>query len=227
VATRLLTLFSVLLLVAFSAVSQEELVLVGRVTKVLDGDTIRVQLDSGPVAVRFDSIDAPERKQPWGPEATAALSQRVADREVELSVTEQDRYERLVATVYVGGENINAWLVTQGHAWSYRAYLNDKDMVALEDRARSARRGLWDLERPIAPWDWRRGHRAASEDFDDRDDFEPRGTDADRPTFECGTKRVCGDMSTCEEAQFFFKHCGLSNLDGNDNDGKPCESLCR
>src|SRR5262245_12097564 len=96
---------------ALSAAAQDDLVLVGRVTKIVDGDTIDVQLDSGPIRVRFDSIDAPERAQPWGREATEALARRVADKQVELAVTEQDRYDRLVSTVYVGGANINEWLV--------------------------------------------------------------------------------------------------------------------
>jgi hypothetical protein len=33
-------------------------------------------------------------------------------------------------------------------------------------------------------------------------------------------------MSSCGEAMFFLKNCGLSNLD-RDGDGIPCESLCR
>ena len=41
-------------------------VLVGTVLSVTDGDTIKVQLSSGPMSVRFHSIDAPEKDQPWG-----------------------------------------------------------------------------------------------------------------------------------------------------------------
>jgi hypothetical protein len=33
-------------------------------------------------------------------------------------------------------------------------------------------------------------------------------------------------MSSCAEAQFYFRQCGLSRLDG-DHDGVPCERLCR
>ena len=83
-------------------------VLVGTVTRVKDGDTIVVELESGPINVRLGSIDAPERDQPWGVEATTALRPRVQAREVALEVVEQDRYERLVAVVYLGDENLNA-----------------------------------------------------------------------------------------------------------------------
>ena len=65
-----------LLLVSFAiaAIGQENPVLVGTVTKVTDGDTIKVQLSSGPITVRFGSIDAPEKNQPWGRRARTALA---------------------------------------------------------------------------------------------------------------------------------------------------------
>lgn len=219
-------MLALVLLVVSNAIGQEELVLVGRVTKIVDGDTIDVKLDSGPIRVRFDSIDAPERAQPRGKDATAALKRRLDGRQVELDVSDQDRYDRLVATVYLGGENINRWLVAQGHAWAYRAYLNDEGMVALEDDARLEQRGLWDDDDAVPPWEWRRGNRQRNKDFDDRDEFEPPGPDAAVPNLVCGAKRYCADMASCDEARFFFEQCGLSRLDG-DEDGVPCEKLCR
>ncbi|WP_083747191.1 excalibur calcium-binding domain-containing protein [Teichococcus deserti] len=33
-------------------------------------------------------------------------------------------------------------------------------------------------------------------------------------------------MLNCAEAQFHFRHCGVTRLDG-DRDGLPCERLCR
>lgn len=147
----------------------EQPVLVGYVTKVTDGDTIKVQLSSGPITVRFDSIDAPESDQPWGGEATAALTSRVAGREVALDVVTQDRYERLVAVVYRGGENINGWMVQQGHAWAYREYLSDQQYCAWEGIARVSGLGLWGLspDRRYAPWEWRRAKRDQSAGFSD------------------------------------------------------------
>ena len=142
-------------------VQDEQPVLVGYVTKVTDGDTIKVQLSSGPITVRFNSIDAPETDQPWGGEATAALASRVAGREVTLDVMSQDRYERLVAVVYLGDENINGWMVQQGHAWAYREYLSDRQYCAWEGIARATGLGLWSLPRNSrnAPWEWRRSMR--------------------------------------------------------------------
>jgi hypothetical protein len=44
--------------------------------------------------------------------------------------------------------------------------------------------------------------------------------------FLCAGKMYCGQMESCEEAYFYMRSCGLSRLDG-DNDGMPCESICR
>ena len=44
--------------------------------------------------------------------------------------------------------------------------------------------------------------------------------------FRCGSKRSCGEMTSCAEARFFLEECGLSRLDGN-RDGVPCERICR
>lgn len=154
---------------AAPAVGQEQPVLVGTVLSVTDGDTIKVQLSSGPITVRFDSIDAPEKSQPWGREAYAALYQRLNQQVVALDVMTQDRYERLVATVYLGDENINGCLVQQGHAWAYRQYLNNKDYCIWEAAARTRKFGLWSLPATsrYAPWEWRRVPRGDAGGFTD------------------------------------------------------------
>ncbi len=45
------------------------------------------------------------------------------------------------------------------------------------------------------------------------------------PARSCGAAPYCTGMSSCEEAQFYYRQCGVSRLDG-DNDGVPCENLC-
>ena len=76
----------------------------GEVTRVVDGDTIRVLYRGTDESVRLLRIDTPERGQPGFEEATAALRRLVGGREVVLEfetpgVEERDRYGRLLAYV--------------------------------------------------------------------------------------------------------------------------------
>lgn len=41
----------------------------------------------------------------------------------------------------------------------------------------------------------------------------------------CGSKHLCRQMDSCEEAYHYLNDCGVSRLDG-DGDGVPCESIC-
>jgi endonuclease YncB( thermonuclease family) len=135
-------------------------VLVGTVTKIVDGDTIDVQLTSGPIRVRLHGIDTPERGQPGGREATAALSSLVAGKRVQVEPFSQDRYERMIGIVFRDDLNVNLELVKRGRAWAYRRYMRKSDSALCinEAAARTAKRGLWALpaDQRIAPWEWRR-----------------------------------------------------------------------
>jgi endonuclease YncB( thermonuclease family) len=137
-------------------------VLAGRVTEVTDGDTIHVALASGPIIVRLHAIDAPERAQPWGRQASAALERRLRKgTQVTLQPITQDTYDRLVAVVYLRDESLNAWMVQQGHAWAYRQYLDDAQYCAWEQQARAAGSGVWSLPstKRVAPWEFRQAER--------------------------------------------------------------------
>jgi endonuclease YncB( thermonuclease family) len=72
--TRLLIFLMLLGLFGLSQAQERFPVLVGTVTKIVDGDTIDVQLSSGPIRVRLHGVDTPERGQPWGKESTGALT---------------------------------------------------------------------------------------------------------------------------------------------------------
>lgn len=135
-------------------------VLTGTVTRVVDGDTIDVQLATGPIRVRLYGIDAPESTQAGGAEATAYLAKRILHQTVELEPYQQDRYDRLIAIVDLGDDDVNELLIQEGHAWAYRRYLkhSDTDYCYYEGEARGARRGLWALpkDRRVAPWEYRK-----------------------------------------------------------------------
>lgn len=126
-----------------------------KLDRVTDGDT--VVLRDG-TRVRLHGIDAPERNQPFGSQATAAL-EYMADRTVYVLEIDTDRYGRLVGQLYHAeeGYDINASMVCAGFAWWYERYArDDKLLQACESEARRDSKGLWADPNPIPPWDWRR-----------------------------------------------------------------------
>ena len=126
-----------------------------KVDRVIDGDTI-VLMDSS--RVRLEGIDAPERDQPYGPTATAALEYMVG-RSVYYVETDKDRYERMLATLYHSkeGYDINASLVCAGFAWWYERYAPDNELLeSCHKEAQDAPNGLWADENPMPPWKWRK-----------------------------------------------------------------------
>lgn len=155
--------------VVFFEARASDVVLVGTVTRVVDGDTIDVQLQSGPIRVRLDSVDAPETSQPYGVNSKAALAALVEHKVVDLQPIEQDRYERMVAVVWLEGLNVNEELVRAGMAWAFRRYLRDAIYCEAEENARQQGIGLWAAGHAevAAPWEWRARQRGQLKEFTD------------------------------------------------------------
>ena len=80
------------------------------------GDTVKVSSNGEDFRVRLAQIGTPERNQPHGSQATQALEAMVLMKQVGLTVTNVDRYGRLVATIYIDGVDVNRALVVEGHA---------------------------------------------------------------------------------------------------------------
>ena len=110
------------------------------------------------IRVRLHAIDAPERDQPHGAASKQALSKLVYGKQVNAEPIEQDRYDRLVARLWLGELDVNAEMLRQGAAWVYRRYAGDQAYCMYEKIARDQRRGLWALSRDqrVAPWEWRK-----------------------------------------------------------------------
>jgi len=141
-----------------AAQAADDPVLPGTVVGVVDGDTADIRLQSGMIRVRLHAIDAPERDQPHGAASKQALSKLVYGKHVNVEPIEQDRYDRLVARLWLDGLDVNAEMVKQGAAWVYRRYADDPAYCAYEKAARDLKRGLWALSRDqrAAPWEWRK-----------------------------------------------------------------------
>jgi micrococcal nuclease len=135
-------------------------VLKGEVTHVTDGDTLWVRLAAGdePVKVRFQGIDAPEICQTGGEQSLAALKAKVLHQTIELQTSRHDDYGRMLARVRLNGDDVGAWMVQQGQAWSYRYRNSPGPYAAEENNARSARRGVWAVQGAVEPRVFRKQH---------------------------------------------------------------------
>jgi endonuclease YncB( thermonuclease family) len=131
----------------------------GQVTKVIDGDTLEVQVARRTLRVHINGVDAPEASQPWGKQAQLALAQMVLGQAVDLEPVGPDRGVRLTAIVFVGEAEVGAALVSDGNAWADRQDLRPSDigLCEVEASAREQRRGLWSLPsaQRVAPWEYR------------------------------------------------------------------------
>lgn len=120
------------------------------VVRVIDGDTIEVDIAGTLYKVRYIGIDTPELGQLGGEEARLVNMELVGDRVVELEkdVSETDKYGRLLRYVWVEDYMVNAMLVAMGYA-QVSTYPPDvkyqDDFLELQGEAREKGSGLWGL----------------------------------------------------------------------------------
>jgi micrococcal nuclease len=152
---------ALLLALSHGQVEARSLAMAGTVVHVTDGDTLWLKPDTAgekPLKLRLAGIDAPEHCQSGGAQAGAALAARVLHRRVQASIRATDDFQRAVATVRLDGEDIGAWMVLQGHAWS-RGYRHAPGPYAREEaEARAARRGVFADPRAQDPRLFRKQH---------------------------------------------------------------------
>jgi endonuclease YncB( thermonuclease family) len=125
-------------------------------TRVIDGDTIEVNIDGETYMVRYIGIDTPEMDdnrseyRALAEEATQANRDMVEGENVSLEkdVSETDQYDRLLRYVFVGYNLVNAELVSDGYAWA-KSYPPDTKYDALfhdlETEAENGGLGVWSL----------------------------------------------------------------------------------
>jgi endonuclease YncB( thermonuclease family) len=145
--------------------SRAEEHLEGLVVGIADGDTLTLLVGQTQHRIRLAEIDTPEAGQDWADRARQALSGKVFRQHVTVYVTDTDRYGRLVGKVLLGARDINREMVREGHAWVYRKYLVDVSLLDEEAAARASELGLWGLNDPIPPWEFR--HHASARDSRD------------------------------------------------------------
>jgi micrococcal nuclease len=154
--TKLKITLSILFAVSFCFAA--ETWIKGIVQDVHDGDTFKMKVNGQIIKIRVYGVDAPEKKQPYGEEAGAALRNLIDGKEIRLRVLNKDVYGRTVGEPWLGDSlNVSLWMVKHGHSWWYKSYSKKRmDLKEAEEEARAKKIGLWKDDGAVAPWEFRK-----------------------------------------------------------------------
>jgi micrococcal nuclease len=179
---------------------------------IVDGDTINVQLNGKILAVRYIGVDAPETGKEYYGQAAQTNQNLVYSKTVTLISDSTDKDNNGVLLRYVIVDNIfvNYEIIKQGyaHAVSVSPDVSCSSVFAsAESQAQSANAGIW-IPTPAPIVQTGGGGTGGGGGFDSNGDG----------------KVTCKDFHTQAAAQQAY-NAGQTQLDGNDNDGKACETL--
>jgi len=121
-----------------------------QVIEILDGDTIRL---SNGITVRYIGVDTPEEGEPFYLEAKEVNEKLVKGNTVrlEFDLQARDKYDRMLAYVYVDTVMVNLRLLKEGLAVIYPYSPNLRhlqEFCAVQKEAREEHLGIWSLPPP-------------------------------------------------------------------------------
>lgn len=129
-----------------------------KVTRVVDGDTLKVVFDGKEETVRLLLVDTPETVhrnkpvQPFGPEASQFAKDTLDGKNVELEIDvgERDKYGRLLVYLHVDGQMFNKMLLEKGYARVAYVYApNTKhvdEFYQIQKATQKQAIGIWSIE---------------------------------------------------------------------------------
>lgn len=134
--------------------------------KVIDGDTVVLacppkigDAEKTLRSVRIWGIDAPELKQKhWGYFAKNNLKTLINNVSlIKVRVLDQDRYQRVIAKLYIDNIDLGLEMVKLGAATVYHRYNQDQSYINAEKKAKMMRLGIWRIAgEQQTPENWRR-----------------------------------------------------------------------
>lgn len=135
-----------------------------KVTKVFDGNTVKVSGQGKTLRVRLVGIDAPEKGQPYDTQSRRHLADLVLDRTVTIRDFGTDPYKRQLGEVFLADMNVNIEMLRAGLVEVYQGNIPEKlditPYIEAEQDARYAEAGMWVLgARYISPRLWRRARK--------------------------------------------------------------------
>lgn len=129
-----------------------------KVTKIVDGDTIKVNLNGKEETVRLIGIDTPEVVDPRRPvqcfgrqasnKTKEVLNEKSVRLESDATQNNRDKYGRLLRYVILAdGTNFNKYMISEGFAYEYtyksNPYKYQEEFRKAQKEAREKGVGLW------------------------------------------------------------------------------------
>lgn len=128
-----------------------------KLSKCVDGDTAKFIINGKEYSTRFLAIDTPEVKhpkkgvEPFGKEASKYTCDSLEKAneiilEYDSNSTEEDKYGRKLAWVFVDKELLQKKLVSKGYAkvaYLYDDYKYTKKLQEVEKKAKNSKLGVW------------------------------------------------------------------------------------
>jgi endonuclease YncB( thermonuclease family) len=152
--------FFAFLLIGVVSGSVQASTLFGRVVEINGGDVITVFNLNRPVRIKLLAVDAPEEDQAFGDVAKKHLSDLVYDKSVLVEYWGIAADSSLVGRVMLNKTDVGAQMIRDGAAWfdeSNQGRLSNADREIYQQSelaARNERRGLWQADAPVAPWEF-------------------------------------------------------------------------
>lgn len=202
-----------------------------QVTRVVDGDTVKVDINGKEETIRLIGVDTPETVSPskpiecYGPEASNKTKTTLEGKRIKLiaddSQGDKDKYDRLLRYIFLeDGTNFNELLISEGYAHEYtysKAYKYQSEFKSAEQNAIQSKKGLW----------------ADNACLVNNNNTQEENTNIipEQGIYNCSANTYnCSDFKTQSEAQAVFDYCmgiigiDIHKLDG-DNNGTACESI--
>ena len=128
-----------------------------KVTKIVDGDTLSVDMDGKNTTIRLIGIDTPETVHPSKPiqcfgieasnKAKELLSGQIVRIETDPTQGEVDKYGRTLAYIFMeDGTNFNEYMIKNGYAYEYTfggEYKYQSLFKSAQKEAETNKSGLW------------------------------------------------------------------------------------
>lgn len=132
-------------------------VLNGKVTSVIDGNTIEMLADDNEsYKIMLYGVDSPELGQDYGEKAKKFLEKMILDKSVNVNIQGKDRWGNRLGIILIEGTvDPRLALLEAGLAWTAE---RDpiQELEGIKEKAREKGKGLWKDQDPTPPWIYRR-----------------------------------------------------------------------